>query len=375
MLYDEFKKASVKFDKYILIVVGLLLIFGILMVYSASNAFSREQLGDSLHYLKRHLIYCGIGLVLMFGAMWIDYKRYQRLVWLMVAFSLILLVLVLIPGIGVKIGGSTRWIKIGNFTFQPVEIAKLALIVYMARFLSKENDNVKSFKRGILPFLIIISVYLGLLFAQPDFGSIILIVFLAFLLLFIGGAKVLHLVSLGSVAVVFIVVGVVLAPYRLQRVLTFFNPESDPEGTSYHIIQSLYALGSGGVLGTGLGEGVQKLHYLPTPHTDSIFSVIGEELGFVGTSILVILFMIVVWRGIRISLKTDDRFGSLLAVGISCLIGIQTIINVGVATGSLPSKGITLPFISFGGSSLLMSLIAIGVLLNISKNRVLSDND
>jgi cell division protein FtsW len=375
MLYDEFEKASVKFDKYILIAVGLLLIIGILMVYSASNAFSREQLGDSLHYLKRHLIYCGIGLVLMFVAMWIDYRRYQRLAWVMIAFSLILLVLIFIPGVGVKIGGSTRWIKIGNFTFQPVEIAKLALIVYMARFLSKKNDNVKSFKRGILPFLIIISVYLGLLCAQPDFGSVILIVFLAFILLFIGGARVLHLVSLGSVAIVFIVVGVLLAPYRVQRVLTFVNPWSDPEGTSYHIIQSLYALGSGGVLGTGLGEGVQKLHYLPTPHTDSIFSVIGEELGFVGASILVILFMIVVWRGIRISLKTDDRFGSLLAVGISCLIGIQTIINVGVATGSLPSKGITLPFISFGGSSLLMSLIAIGVLLNISKNRVLSDND
>jgi cell division protein FtsW len=369
MRYDKIEKSSVKFDGYILIAVGLLLIFGILMVYSASNAFSREQFGDSLHYLKRHLIYCGIGLILMFAAMRIDFWHYQRLAWLMVALSLILLVLVLIPGIGVKIGGSTRWIKIGSFTFQPVEIAKLTLIVYMARFLSKENDNVKSFKRGILPFLIIISVYLGLLCAQPDFGSVILIVFLAFLLLFIGGAKVLHLVSLGSVAVIFIVVGVLLAPYRLQRVLTFINPGDDPEGTGYHVIQSLYALGSGGVLGTGLGEGVQKLQYLPTPHTDSIFSVIGEELGFLGASILVILFMIVVWRGIHISLKIDERFGSLLAVGISCLIGIQTIINVGVATGSLPSKGITLPFISFGGSSLLMSLIAIGILLNISKSR------
>jgi cell division protein FtsW len=375
MLYDEFKKASVKFDKYILIVVGLLLIIGILMVYSASNAFSREQLGDSLHYLKRQLISCGLGLALMFGAMWIDYRLYQRLAWMMIAFSMILLVLIFIPDVGVKIGGSTRWIKIGNFTFQPVEIAKLALIVYMARFLSKKNDYVKSFKRGILPFLIIISVYLGLLCAQPDFGSVILIVFLAFILLFIGGARVLHLVSLGSVAIVFIAIGVLLAPYRIQRVLTFVNPWNDPEGTGYHIIQSFYALGSGGVLGTGLGEGVQKLHYLPTPHTDFIFSVIGEELGFVGTSILVILFMIVVWRGIHISLKTEDRFGSLLAIGISCLIGIQTIINIGVATGSLPSKGITLPFISYGGSSLVVSLIAIGVLLNISKNRVLSDND
>ena len=369
MLYDEYKKASGKFDKYILIVVGVLLITGILMVYSASNAFSRDQLGDSFHYLKRQLIYCGLGLALMFCAMLINYKIYQRLAWVMITVSLVLLVFVFVPGIGVKISGSTRWIKIWNFTFQPVEIAKLALIIYMTRFLSQKTEYIKSFKRGILPFLIIISVYLGLLCAQPDFGSVILIVFLAFLLLFIGGARALHLVSLGSVAVVFIGVGILLAPYRIQRVLTFLNPWKDPEGTGYHIVQSLYAFGSGGVLGTGLGGGVQKLHYLPTPHTDSIFSVIGEELGFVGTAVVVMLFMIIVWRGIRISLKTEDRFGSLLAIGISCLIGIQAIINVGVATGSLPSKGITLPFISFGGSSLLISLIAIGVLLNISKNR------
>jgi len=372
MLNDGDKKASGKFDKYILIVVGLLLITGILMVYSASNAFSREQLGDSLHYLKRQLLYCCLGLALMFCAMLVDYRIYQRLAWLMIALSLILLILVFVPGIGVKIGGSTRWIKIWKLTFQPVEIAKLALIVYMARFLSQKTEYVKSFKRGILPFLVIISIYLGLFCAQPDFGSVILIVFLAFLLLFIGGARVLHLVSLGSVAVVFIVVGILLAPYRMQRILTFINPWGDPEGTGYHIIQSLYAFGSGGTLGTGLGGGVQKLHYLPTPHTDSIFSVIGEELGFVGTSIVVILFMIVVWRGIHISLTTEDRFGSLLAVGISCLLGIQAIINVGVATGSLPSKGITLPFISYGGSSLVISLIAIGVLLNISKNRVIA---
>jgi cell division protein FtsW len=369
MLYDEYESVSGKFDKYILIVIGILLITGILMVYSASNAFSREQFSDSLHYLKKQLLYCCLGLALMLCAMMVDYRIYQRITWIMLAVSFILLILVFVPGIGIKIGGSTRWIKIGKFTFQPVELAKLTLIIYMARFLSQKDEYIESFKRGVLPFLIIISIYLGLLCAQPDFGSAILIILLAFLMLFIGGARIYHLVALGSVAVVFMIIGVLLAPYRIQRILTFLDPWKDQEGSGYHIIQSLYAFGLGEYLGTGLGGSVQKLHYLPTPHTDSIFAVIGEELGIVGASIVVILFMIVVWRGIHISLATEDRFGNLLAVGISCLIGIQAIINIGVATDSLPSKGITLPFISFGGSSLLLSLISIGVLLNISKNR------
>lgn len=353
------------FDKYILIAVALLLAIGILMVYSASNAFAREQNGDSLYYLKRQLIWSCLGILAMICAMVVNYNIYQRFAWLLIALAGILLVLVYIPKIGATINGSTRWIKIGNFTFQPVEFAKLAIIIYIARFLNRKAEDIRSFKHGILPVLLILSLFLGLLCIQPDFGSIVLIVSITFVMLFIGGAKIWHLAATSSIALVFITYAVIQK--RLTRLLAFKNPWADPEGIGYHTVQSYYALGSGGIWGTGIGGGTQKLLYLPTPHTDSIFSVIGEELGFLGTALVIALFMVVVWRGINTALKIEDRFASLLATGISCLIGFQAIINIGVATGALPSKGITLPFISSGGSSLIICLASIGILLNISK--------
>jgi cell division protein FtsW len=367
MVNDEYSSNSEKYDKYILIAVGLLLVIGILMVYSASNAFSREQKGDGLYYLKRQLLWCCLGVSVMFCTMIANYNIYQRVAWLLLVLAGILLVLVYVPGIGVRINGSNRWIKIGNFMFQPVEPAKLVLIIYIARFLNQKAEHVKFFKQGILPVLLVISLFLGLICAQPDFGSVILIALLTFVMLFIGGAKLWHLAVISSTALVFIAYGVIREGYRAKRVLTFLNPWATPEGAGYHTIQSYYALGSGGIWGTGIGGGTQKLLYLPTPHTDSIFSVIGEELGFIGTTLVVILFMIVVWRGINIALHTEDRFAGLLAIGISCLIGLQAVINIGVATGSLPSKGITLPFISSGGSSLVVCLASIGILLNISR--------
>jgi len=279
----------------------------------------------------------------------------------------VLLLLVYIPGVGVTRGGSTRWVRIFGFSFQPVEIAKLTLVIYMARFLSQKADYVRSFKRGILPSLTIFSIFLVLIYKQPDFGSVILVGLITFLMLFVGGARVHQIALLVIVAGLFVAYEIWQEPYRLKRWLAFLDPWKDPEGDGYHIIQSFYAFGAGGILGTGLGAGMQKLHYLPTPHTDFIFSVVGEELGFVGSALIVVVFMIILWRGIRISLSAEDRFGSLLAVGISSLIGVQAAINVAVVTGSLPTKGITLPFISFGGSSLLVSLASIGILLNISR--------
>jgi cell division protein FtsW len=368
MLNDEHIPNRAKIDRYILISVGLLLAIGILMVYSSSNAFSRDQNGDSLHYLKRQLLWCCLGITLMLCAMIPSCEMYESFAWLLLGISAILLVLVYIPNIGIKINGSRRWIKIGNLTFQPVEFAKLAIIIYIARFLNRKTDDVKTFKKGILPVLLIVSLFIGLIGLQPDFGSVILIVILTFLLLFVGGAKIRHLTAIGVVGLVFIVLGVIGARYRMTRILTFLNPWSDPEGAGYHTIQSYLALGSGGIWGTGIGGGIQKLHYLPTPHTDSIFSVIGEELGFIGTALVTVLYMVIVWRGIVIALKTEDRFASFLAVGISGLIGFQALINIGVATGTLPSKGITLPFISSGGSSLIVCLMSIGILLNISRN-------
>ncbi|HGE70032.1 TPA: putative lipid II flippase FtsW [Candidatus Poribacteria bacterium] len=370
MLNEQIENEFGSYDRYILGAIGFLLVIGILMVYSASNAFSRDQQGDSLFYLKRQLFSCCLGLGLMLIAMLIDYRHYQRLMWLLIIVSFALLLAVFIPGVGLKVGGSTRWIKIWKFTFQPVEFAKLALIIYIARFLDKRSEYMGEFKKGVLPPLIVFSVFFTLLAIQPDFGSIVLLVALAFLMLFVGGAKIYHLLILISSAFIGLIIGIIVEPYRLNRVKIFLNPWRDPEGDGYQAVHSLYSLGSGKIFGRGVGGGVEKLYYLPTPHTDSIFAVIGEELGFVGAVFVIMLFMIIVWRGKQISDSTDDRFGKLLAVGISCLIGVQAIINIGVATSSLPAKGITLPFISFGGSSLVISLISVGILLNISKNKM-----
>jgi cell division protein FtsW len=370
MLDAQLEDELGKYDRYILGAIGLLLIIGVLMVYSASNAFSRDQQGDSLFYLKRQLFSCCLGLGLMLITMLIDYRHYRRLTWYLIFASLILLLILYIPGVGIRLNGSLRWIRIWMFTFQPVELAKLALIVYIATFLDQRSEYISEFKRGILPPLLVFSVFFTLMGIQPDFGSIVLMSVLAFLMLFVGGAKIRHLLTLGSAAIIGLIIGIIAEPYRLDRVKVFLNPWRDPEGKGYQAVHSLYSLGSGKVFGLGIGGGIEKLHYLPTPHTDSIFAVIGEEIGFVGTVFVVILFMIIVWRGKRISDSAEDRFGKLLAVGISCLIGVQAIINISVATSSLPAKGITLPFVSFGGSSLIISLVAMGILLNISRNKV-----
>lgn len=369
MLNEQIEGEFGNYDRYILVAIGFLLVIGILMVYSASNAFSRDQQGDSLFYLKRQLLSCCIGLGLMLIAMIINYKHYQRLMWLFIFVSIILLAGVFVPGIGVTIGGSTRWIKVWKFTFQPVEFAKLALVIYIARFLERRFEYMDEFKRGVLPPLVVFSVFFALLAFQPDFGSIVLLIVLAFFMLFVGGARIRHLLILGSTAIIGLVIGTVAEPYRLNRVKIFFDPWKDPEGDGYQAVHSLYSLGSGRIFGRGVGSGVEKLHYLPTPHTDSIFAVLGEEIGFIGAVSVIALYMIIIWRGKRISDSTEDSFGKLLAAGISYLIGVQAIVNIGVVTSSLPAKGLTLPFISFGGSSLIVSLFAVGILLNISKNR------
>lgn len=360
---------DIKLDKCLIVAVVSLVMTGILMVYSASNAVSRDQFGDSFHYLKKELLWCCVGAVLVVFATFLDYHNYQRLAWLILLLGGILLLLVYIPGVGIKSGGSTRWVKIFGITFQPVELAKLALIIYMASFLNHKTNCVGNFRRGVLPSLIVLFAFLALIYGQPDFGSVILMGSVAFSMLFVGGARIYQLALFGIASAIFLAFEIWREPYRMERWLTFLNPWADPDGAGYHIIQSYYAFGMGGALGRGLGAGVQKLHYLPTPHTDFIFSVIGEEMGFLGSLFVVILFMMIVWRGIRISLSAQDRFGSLLAVGISSLFGFQSAINIAVVTGALPTKGITLPFVSFGGSSLLVSLFSTGILLNISKSK------
>ena len=354
-------------DMTLLVAVLLLMLVGLLMVYSSSNAISREHYGTSYHFLKMQAIWCIIGLGVMISAIFFRYSNYQRLAWVLLGIAGFLLLLVYIPGVGIKRGGGTRWIMIWRYSFQPVEFVKIAIVIYIARFLNRNSEHVENFWRGIVPVLIVLAVFFGLIYKQPDFGSVVLISSVVFAMLFIGGARVHQMLLVGTLGALVGFVEILRAPYRLARVTIFLNPWKDPEGAGYHIIQSYYALGAGGILGRGVGAGMQKLHYLPVPHSDFIFATIGEELGFVGTLFIISLYMVIIWRGIHISLSTGDRFGSLLAAGLTSILGIQAAINIGVVTGALPTKGITLPFISFGGSSMLASLAAVGILLNISR--------
>ena len=356
-------------DRTLIIIVGILVMAGMLFVYSASNAISREYFGGSYHFFMMQAIWCCLGLAVMTFTALFSYQKYQRFAWVLLVISGVLLLLVYVPGLGAKRGGGTRWIRVAGLSFQPVELAKLAIVIYIAQFLSQRVDYVRDFRHGIFPSLLILAVFFALIYKQPDFGSVIIIALVVFAMLFVGGARVyqMGIVALAGVLLVFIEIW--REPYRLKRWLAFLNPWEYSDGAGYQIIQSFYALGSGGILGTGLGVGMQKQLYLPAPHTDFIFAVIGEELGFIGSLFIISLFMVVVWRGMRISLHTQDRFGSLLAFGLAFLIGIQAVINIGVVTGSLPTKGLTLPFISSGGSSMLVSLASIGILLNISRQR------
>ena len=354
-------------DRTLLITIILLLMSGLLMVYSSSNAISREYRDSGYHYLKMQALWCCIGLTVMTIATFFKYENYQRLSRLMMIIAGVLLLLIYVPGIGVKRGGGVRWLRLGRFSLQPSEFAKIAIIIYVARFLDRNSEYIKSFKNGILPCLVVLSVFFILIQKQPDFGSVVLIGTIVFVMLFVGGARIHHMILMTLTAGLVAVIEVLRYPYRMARLETFLDPWKDPGGDGYHIVQSFYAMGAGGILGRGLGAGMQKLHFLPVPHSDFIYAVIGEDLGFMGSLLIIMLFMVIVWRGIRISMFTEDRFGGLLAIGITSLLGIQAMINIGVVIGALPTKGLTLPFISFGGSSMLVSLAAVGILLNISK--------
>ena len=364
----EDQKAQI--DRTLLVTVILLLMVGLLMVYSSSNAISREYRDNSYHYLKKQALWCCIGLIIMMATIFFKYENYQRLSRLLLVITGVLLLLVYIPDMGIERGGGVRWVRFGRYSLQPAEFAKLAIIIYIARFLDRNSEYIKSFKRGILPCLPVLAVLLALIYKQPDFGSVVLIGMVVFVMLFVAGARIHQMILMTLTAGLVALVEILRSPYRLARLTTFLDPWKDPGGDGYHIVQSFYALGAGGILGRGLGAGMQKLHYLPVPHSDFIYAVIGEELGFVGSLLIILLFMVIVWRGIRISLFTENRFGSLLAMGITSLLGIQAMINIGVVIGALPTKGLTLPFISFGGSSMLVSLAAVGILLNISKKMI-----
>ena len=359
-------------DHVLLFLTLCLVAIGILMVYSSSSMLAFELYHeDSFRYLKVQLIASVLGFIGMMCASRFPYQYYERHAKKILILSLIGMLLVFSPlGYSVRsvTGGEfSRWLRIGGAQFQPVEVAKLGLIIYICQFLQQKRNRIHTFVGGMLPGLLILTVAFLLLFKQPDFGSAVLLCSVVLILLFVGGARIWPIIFLGFFALLLFYVAILLDPYKLQRFQDYIQSLRSPYSGSYQVSLSLNSLALGGVLGSGVGDSIYKLFYLPYPHTDFIFAIIGEELGFLGSIVVILLFMLLIWRGIYIARRVKDRFAGLLAIGIITLIGLQALVNIGVVAGVLPTKGITLPFISYGGSSLLVSMVSIGILLNISR--------
>lgn len=353
------------YDHVLLLVVVALTSLGVVMVYSASSVMAARNFHDGAFFLKRQLLFATIGMVGALITMRVDYQLWRRLAVPLLLVSLALLVVVLLPGVGSKVKGASRWIKLPGFNLQPSEFTKLALIFYLAYSIDKKQDRIRSLSAGFLPYMVVLMILLGLLLKQPDMGSALTMAAITVTMLFAAGTRLVFIIGSIMVAAPFLVYLVLTSSYRLKRITGFLNPEQDPTGTGWQIIQSRYAFGAGGLFGQGLGEGKQKLFYLPEAHTDFVLAVVGEELGYLAVLVVICLFFALVTRALQIAMSTDG-FGRFLALGIAALFGIQASVNMFVVTGLFPTKGLALPFLSYGGSSLLISLLAIGILLNIS---------
>lgn len=354
---------------FLLIVITLtLLSIGLIMVYSASAVWASYNFNDSFYFAKRQLLFAGIGVMAMFAIMNVHYITWRSWSKLLLLICFLLLVIVLIPGVGLKRGGASSWLGIGAFSVQPSEFMKIAMIIFLAKFLSERQKYITSFKKGLGPSLIFVFLAFGLIMLQPDLGTGTVLVATCTLMIFTSGAKIKHFVIMGMIGAIGFVGLILSAPYRIKRITSFMDPWKDPLNSGFQIIQSLYAIGPGGLLGFGLGQSRQKFQYLPEPQTDFIFAIISEELGFIGATFVILLFCLLLWRGIRIAINAPDLYGSLLAIGIVGMIAVQVMINIAVVTGMMPVTGITLPFLSYGGSSLTLTLISVGILLNISKH-------
>ena len=345
----------------------LLLVIGVVMIYSASAVLASRQYGDSLFFFKRQMLWAAFGLVVLAAASRVPYEFWNRMALPLVLGTVILLGLVLIPVVGLELNGSRRWLRWGWLTLQPSEAARLCSVIYLARYLMKKKNRLDDFFRDFLPPMIVIGVFLALIMGESDLGTALVLGGVAGLLLFIGGARWRHLWAMGLLAAPVVYAMIMKIGYRRQRLMAFLDPWRDPTDTGFQVIQSFLAMGGGGPVGMGLGEGRQKLFFLPYPHTDFIFAVIGEELGLLGTLTVLILFGMLAWRGLSISLRAPDLFGRHLAFGLTMMIVVQAMVNMAVVTGLVPTKGLTLPFLSYGGSSLVANLAAVGILWNISR--------
>lgn len=354
-------------DYILALTVFLLCFFGIVMISSASIVISQEHFGSNYYYVTHQLLSLVIGLILMVTAYFIDYRVYRKFSLTMFMASLVLLLAVFIPGIGKEFGGAHRWIGIGNVLFQPSEVVKLTFIIYLASWLEKKGEGIRDILTGFIPFIFLIVVLGFLIMSQPDLGTLTVIAGTAVVVFFVAGARISHLGLAGISTLILFVILIKSAPYRMQRFLVFLNPKAETLGAAYHINQALIAVGSGGLWGLGFGQSKQKYLYLPQPHIDSIFAIIAEELGFIRVGIVLAVFFFFILRGFKIAKNAPDNFARLLATGIVTWLALQAFINIAAMLNLLPLTGIPLPFISYGGSSLIVSLTGIGILLNISK--------
>ena len=353
-------------DPVISSVTLLLLLFGVVMVYSSSSLVGAERFGDSAYFLKRHLMWLGLGLFGMTLIFFVNPLFWRKLGVPGLVIGCGLLLIVILTGAGVEKKSATRWLTFGGFTFQPSEFVKLILVVYVASYLAKKRTRIRDLYKGLLPLLGTVGAVLFMILQQPDFGTTILMVIVIGLMIFEAEARFYHL---AGILLPVLLAGFYLiqsVPYRRRRLLAFFHPWEDPQGSGFQIIQSFVAFQQGGIQGQGLGDGTQKLLYLPEAHTDFIYSVIAEELGLAGSLVVIVLFALLVYRGLRLAVRLQEPFASQIAFGITCLIGLQAFFHMAVVMGMVPTKGLTLPFISYGGSSLVVTLFCIGILLSLS---------
>lgn len=360
---------GVRPDIILMVVTIILVVIGTVMIYSSSSIIAMEKHGDGYHYIKKQIIFVLLGLGVMIGFSRVPYRFLRNAAYPGLFGAIILLSLLMVPGVGTTVGGATRWIRLGGVSFQVAELAKIMMVVFLAHYLTKKIAHIKEFARVFLVPLIFLLVILGLVLCQPDFGTAAIMVMVFMLMCYLAGSRIVYLAGLTAAAIPAGVILIMQESYRMRRLLSFLNPWDDPTRTGFQIIQSFISFGSGGSFGVGLGNSMQKLFYLPEPHTDFILAVIAEESGFFGVTVIILLFSILVFRGFVIAFRCPDLFGMLLAAGLTTVIAMEAFINMAAVMGLVPTKGLVLPFLSYGGTSLMMCMMIVGVLLNVSSRQ------
>lgn len=364
----KLKLSGGNIDLPFLIYVFCFLAIGLVMICSASYVSAYYNHGDSFYYVKKQLLWTAIGLVLMFGVSRIDYRFLRKMIIVILPVALVLVIIVLIPGIGIERDDARRWLGVGSLTFQPSEIAKLAIIIFMANYITVNYKKMKRFKDGFFPAFMVLIIFTGLVAVETHISGAILILSIGIIMLFVGGSSLKLMGGMGLVGVGGIASLIMFTDYAKRRLTSWLNPFDYAREGGYQIIQALYAIGSGGLLGLGLGQSRQKHMYIPEPQNDYIFAIICEELGFVGAVALILLYILLIWRGFKIAFSMKERFGMLLVVGITSRVAIQALLNIAVVTNVLPSTGIGLPFISYGGTALLVLMVEMGLVLSVSRH-------